>query len=119
MSAYCRICNEKQETSNADTYVACNNCGSFACVKHHVWWGVSKNAFCTLCFPKEAAQAVSTASAALQAIVRNQNADGVEHLYGSLRSIVEELEGISLQDLIRLLNAIRLEITRRGGAPYD
>jgi hypothetical protein len=81
-----------------------------------VWWGVSKNAFCTVCFPKEVVQAVNTASQALQAVVRNQDADGVESLRGSLEDITQEFGQMSLEDLIQLLNEICMEIGRRSGA---
>jgi hypothetical protein len=48
MTAFCRLCGEG-EKNNA--FIACNNCGSFACPKHYTWFRYSKNAFCTECFP--------------------------------------------------------------------
>jgi len=113
MSAYCRICNANKNTSKSDTYVACSNCGSFACLQHHVWYGVSKNAFCTVCFPKQAAQAVAGASQALQAVARNTQADGVESLYASLNSITRKFSDMTIEDLIELLNALCAELARR------
>lgn len=116
MSAFCRVCNAQQISSASDTYVSCRNCGSFACVQHHVWWGVSKNAFCTICFPKQAAHAVGSAQQALATVVRNADANGVGPLYKSLDSIAQEYRDMSLEDLIALLNKILLEILRRDTA---
>jgi len=115
MSAYCRLCNQKG-TSDSDTYIACNNCGSFACERHHVWWGTSKNAFCTICFPNQAATGTTGAIEALQAVVRNANsgAVGAGDIYGTLSNITRQFRDMSLDDLIRLLTLIRDELTRRG-----
>jgi hypothetical protein len=113
MSAYCRLCNQKG-TPNSDTYIACNNCGSFACARHHVWFGTSKNAFCTICFPNQAAAATTTAIEALQTVVRNANSGAVGDIYGALSNITREFQKMSLDDLIRLLISIRDELARRG-----
>ncbi len=116
MSAFCRLCNEEQKSSTEDTYVSCNNCGSFACIKHHVWWGNSKNAFCTVCFPRQTAISVATASQALQAIVNNMKSEGIEDLYGALNKITQEFGEMPLEHLISLLNEILNEIHRRNSA---
>jgi hypothetical protein len=113
MPAFCRICHDAEQESTSDTYVCCNNCGSFACPKHYVWWGTSKNAFCTTCFPKQAGQAVGGAAAALQAVMANGRADGVEGMAVTLNGIAMELGRISLQDLVQLLQAIVAELERR------
>lgn len=114
MAAYCRICNDAAMSSKADTYVSCNNCGSFACSKHYAWWGGSKNAFCTECFPKQASQVVSAAAAALQAVRSNGRAEGVEEMTAALGRIAAELAGLSIDDLIMLLQKISAELERRN-----
>jgi hypothetical protein len=117
MAAYCRICNDSAMSPKVDTYVSCNNCGSFACAKHYAWWGGSRNAFCTECFPKQASQAVSAAAAALQAVVRSRRAEGVEEIDSALRRIANDLAGLSIEDLIQLLQAISAELERRNRPP--
>ena len=97
----------------ADTYVSCNNCGSFACGKHYAWWGGSKNAFCTECFPKQASQVVSAAASALQAVRSNSRAEGVEEMAAALDRIAAKLGRLSIDDLIRLLQEISAELERR------
>jgi hypothetical protein len=114
MAAYCRICNDAAINPKVDSYVSCNNCGSFACTKHYAWWGGSKNAFCTECFPKQASQAVSSAAAALQAVRDNGRAEGVESMAAAVHRIAKELGGLSIDELIRLLNEISAELERRN-----
>ena len=116
MSAYCRICNDTKQRPDSDTYIACNNCGSFACTTHYVWWKNSRNAFCTVCFPGQAADGTNSAIQALQAIVRNanSNAEGVREIYEAVSAITRDFRDMKIEDLIELLNRIRTELTRRG-----
>lgn len=114
MAAYCRICNDDQTAPKSDTYVSCNNCGSFVCTKHYLWWRDSRNAFCTVCFPKQASQAVSGAAGALQAVIDNVWAEGTEATAGKLSNITAKLAGMSLPELVKLLQMLSAELERRN-----
>lgn len=112
MSGFCRICYEKSG-HDQDCYVSCNNCGSFACRIHHEWWGRSKNAFCTECFPSELANNIADAANGLNATSRPATETG-KQLRELIQGMVHHYLGsIPLDHLVRLLFAISEEIKRR------
>jgi len=109
MTANCRIC-QSSGSGNSDPLVSCNNCGSLVCNLHHTWWGRSKNAFCTECFPIAASGTLTESAAALASIETNEITN--EHLSGFINSILEE-HRLSLDQLIKLLEILSDEIQRR------
>src|SRR5690606_1495761 len=87
MSGYCRICHD-QGNNDVDSLVACNNCGSLACARHHTWWRDSKNAFCTVCFPLSLVAALNRGADGLAAM-KDENM-AAEHLRRYVEGVLNE-----------------------------
>lgn len=73
MPAFCRICQEEDKQS--DAYVSCNNCGSFACEDHSTFFDTSKNAFCTVCFPRVVQNSASNVANAANTMSTQDNVE--------------------------------------------
>lgn len=90
MPAFCRICQEKDEQS--DAYVSCNNCGSFACDNHSTFFDTSKNAFCTVCFPQVVQSSASNVANAANTMSTQRN----NEVFASLANRINEDEQITV-----------------------
>lgn len=84
MPAFCRICQEKERTSNA--YIACNNCGSLACEEHSDFFHMSKNAFCTECWPRAVQNSASNVADATNTMSKKADIE----LFASLAAQIED-----------------------------
>lgn len=109
MASYCRICHDENR-GNKDTLVACNNCGSLACAQHHTWWKDSKNAFCTVCFPKTLIASLKHTQSGLQSL--NDDNMAAERFRSAIDKALSERQ-LSLDELIALLGRIVQEIRSR------
>lgn len=113
MSAYCRICasrRDKRAKDGVPSYVACKNCGSFACKHHYVWYDTSKNAFCTICFPKQLASSTRDAASGLQAMIEGTDVEIPGYLIQRIEKICKESHDLTITELIELLKRIIKEI---------
>jgi hypothetical protein len=89
MPAFCRICQEENKQSNA--YVSCNNCGSFACEDHSTFFDTSKNAFCTVCFPRVVQNSASNVANAASTMSKQDNIE----IFAALANRINEDEQIT------------------------
>lgn len=113
MTAFCRICH-RDHAGNTDTYIACNNCGSLACDKHHSWFPSSKDAYCEECYPKQTADTLTKSADALQAVLVQDTSNMIRELYQ--KPIVSTLlqQEIPLEKLILILRQLAFAISRQA-----
>ena len=111
MAAFCRICNDQTGKSDSDVFVSCNNCGSLACRKHYYFYPRSKNAFCTVCYIVQATQALGSAADAVAAV--QEDGPAAELFRGILSEELSKFPGMTIDDLVALLDAVKRELARR------